>query len=189
MQIINLYALDDWMTLPPKKAQVFKYPEENRAVRILFNLETVTSLYIETDDANAKPKLLCTVGPGVVRVDFDAVGTFGLFADEQAGEVQFQCTELLQANFEPVDESSFTEIVQRRAVDPMFEQMWYRANKNLEARFNALQSQHQQQLAAVISQVKTDDTSSETPIVASAPSGNEGNSDPGTPAAGSEAGS
>ena len=153
MQIINLYALADWRTLPPKQALVFDQgPDTVRACRLLLNLETVTSLYIEPQEADHAARLLCTAGPGLVRIDFDAVGVFGVFADDQAGEVQFQCTEFEQANFEPVDETSFTEIVQRRAVDPLFEEMWYRANKNMEARLNAVQAQHDRQMADLLAQ-------------------------------------
>lgn len=180
MQIINLYALADWRTLPAKQALVFDQgPDTLRACRLLLNLETVTSLYIEPQDVRESTRLLCTAGPGLVRIDFDAVGVFGVFADDQAGEVQFQCTEFEQANFEPVDEASFTEIVQRRAIDPMFEEMWYRANKNMEARLNALQSQHQQQLAAVISQGRTDDVQDEANPDDEQDGGDEGNDGPG----------
>lgn len=183
MQIINLRALSQWHTLPPKKGLVFDHgPDTVRAVRLLLNLETVTSLYIEPEDADINPRLLVTAGPGLVQLDFDAVGAFAVFADEQAGEVQYQSTEFEPANLEPIDDTSFTEIVNRRAVDPLFEEMWYRANQNLERRLAAQNLHHQQQLAAIITQGKTDDNQDETVGDPPTEGGDEGDDDAGTQA-------
>lgn len=194
MNIIRLNALADWSKLDKGKALVFDTgPETNRAVRILLNLETLTSLYLEPQSKDEEIRHLITAGPGLVRLEFDAMGVFGVFADDQAGEVQYQCTEFEAAHIEKVDDSSFTEIVTRRAVDPAFEEVMYRAGLNLERRLAAQQTEHQRQLAALIQQVKNDVGTTQpttAPVVAPVSSSAEqSGGDPGAQAAGGGNGS
>ena len=156
MQFIKLNSLAQWATLEPGKAVIFGggTPDMERAVSVLFNLETVTTLYIEPEDKDRAHRMLCTAGPGLVRVDFNETGVFGIFADEQAGIVQYQCTETIDVAVEAVDPVTFTEIIQRRPINEEFELMWYRANQKMDARMAVLQEQHQAQIAALAEQVK-----------------------------------
>lgn len=156
MQFIKLNSLAQWATIEQGKAVVFGggVPEVERALSIVFNLETVTTLYLQPQDKKQPHVMLCTAGPGLVRVDFNACGVFGIFADEQAGIVQYQCTETVDVAVEAVDPVTFTEIIQRRPVNEEFELMWYRANQKMDARMAALQEQHNAQIAALAEKVK-----------------------------------
>ncbi len=149
MQFIKLNSLADWATLEKGKAILFEggLPNVQRSVSILFNFESVTTMYIEPEDENEPARMLCTAGPGLVRIDFDAVGVFGIFAEEAAGEVQYQSAELVDVTIDDVDQENFTEIMERRAIDPAYEAMWHLANRNIEQRFAFLQQQHEMKLA------------------------------------------
>lgn len=167
MQYVKLNSLAQWAILEKGTAVIFSggVHDYERAVTVYFNLETVTTLYIEPEDKNRDIRMLCTAGPGLVRLDFNESGVFGIFADDQAGEVQWQSTEMVETSVEAVDPVTFTEIIQRKPINEEFELMWYRANQKMDERMAALAEQYEARLAAVAQEAKNNATSAVVPPV------------------------
>lgn len=146
---ISLNSLARWAVLAADEAVVFEALDDaERPVRINFNLEAVTTLFIGYPDGTEN--LLVTVGPGLETVVFNVAGAFRIYAENGSGVVQYQSAHLEPNHVEVVDPVIFTKIAQRRHRNPELEEMMYRMQANIERRFAAqadeIEAQYQRQL-------------------------------------------
>ncbi len=131
--VVKLNSLSRWLSLDNTKAILFSGTSDNeRLVRIQFNLEAVTTFYVGKDQMDAD--LLCTIGPGQETVEFYAHGDFYVFAEKDAGMVKYQSADLEPTFSEVVDPVIFTKIANRRHRNPEMEEMMYRMQINVERR-------------------------------------------------------
>lgn len=131
--VVKLNSLSRWLSLDNTKAILFSGTSDNeRLVRIQFNLEAVTTFYVGKDQMDAD--LLCTIGPGQETVEFYAQGDFYIFAEKDAGMVKYQSADLEPTFSEVVDPVIFTKIANRRHRNPEMEEMMYRMQLNVERR-------------------------------------------------------
>jgi len=131
--VVKLNSLSRWLSLDNTKAILFSGTSDNeRLVRIQFNLEAVTTFYVGKDQMEAD--LLCTIGPGQETVEFYAQGDFYVFAEKDAGMVKYQSADLEPTFSEVVDPVIFTKIANRRHRNPEMEEMMYRMQLNVERR-------------------------------------------------------
>lgn len=131
--VVKLNSLSRWLSLDNTKAILFSGTSDNeRLIRIQFNLEAVTTFYVGKDQIDAD--LLCTIGPGQETVEFYAQGDFYVFAEKDAGMVKYQSADLEPTYSEVVDPVIFTKIANRRHRNPEMEEMMYRMQLNVERR-------------------------------------------------------
>lgn len=131
---IKLNSLARWAELGPKSGIVFEGSDDGeRRVRINFNLEAVTSFFIHQDD---EQRFLTTLQPGLETLEFNAVGTFAVFPEENCGCVQYQSADLEPTFSEIIDPVIFTKIANRRHRNPELEEIMYRMQANMERRLS-----------------------------------------------------
>lgn len=129
---IKLNSLARWAVLDGGKAIVFAGSDvAERRVRINFNLEAVTSFFI---DIAGEEVFLCTLPPGLETLEFNAPGTFRVYAEKGSGVVQYQSADLEPTFSEVVDPVIFTKIANRRHRNPELEEIMYRMQANMERR-------------------------------------------------------
>lgn len=129
---VKLNSLSRWSVLAPDTAVVFAGSDiAERRVRIDFNLEAVTSFFI---DLGGKEEFLCTLAEGQETVEFNAAGTFRIYAEKGSGIVRYISADLEPTFSEVVDPVIFTKIANRRHRNPELEEMMFRMNQNLERR-------------------------------------------------------
>lgn len=130
--VVKLNSLSRWSVLAPDTAVVFSGSDvAERRVRIDFNLEGVTSFFI---DLGGSERFLCTLPEGQETVEFSASGTFRIYAEEGSGVVHYVSADLEPTFSEVVDPVIFTKIANRRHRNPELEEMMFRMNQNLERR-------------------------------------------------------
>lgn len=130
--VVKLNSLSRWSALAPEQAIVFAGSDvAERRVRIDFNLEAVTSFFIRVDD---EERFLCTLREGQETIEFNAAGTFRVYAEKGSGVVQYVSADLEPTFSEIVDPVIFTKIANRRHRNPELEEMMFRMNQNLERR-------------------------------------------------------
>ncbi len=129
---VKLNSLSRWTVLAPDTAVVFAGSDiAERRVRIDFNLEAVTSFFI---DLGGQERFLCTLPEGQETVEFNAAGTFRIYAEKGSGVVHYISADLEPTFSEVVDPVIFTKIASRRHRNPELEEMMFRMNQNLERR-------------------------------------------------------
>ncbi len=130
---IRLNSLSRWKDLEAGAAIMFDDPatENERRIRLHFNLAAATPFYIE--DANG-PRFLTVVPAGLETVEFGAVGSFAIFPQEGAREVQYQTAEDEPTYATVVDPVIFTKIANRRHRNPEMEEVMFRMQQNMERR-------------------------------------------------------
>lgn len=129
---VKLNSLARWASLDRDKAIVFAGSDvAERRVRINFNLEAVTAFYIDLDGEEA---FLATMQPGLDTLEFNAPGTFRVYAESGSGVVQYQSADLEPTFAEVVDPVIFTRIANRRHRNPELEEMMYRMQLNADRR-------------------------------------------------------
>ena len=130
--VVKLNSLSRWSALAPEQAIVFAGSDvAERRVRIDFNLEAVTSFFIRVND---EERFLCTLPEGQETIEFNAAGTFHVYAEKGSGVVQYVSADLEPTFSEVVDPVIFTKIANRRHRNPELEEMMFRMNQNLERR-------------------------------------------------------
>lgn len=165
---IKLNSLARWALLPSDEAIVFEgHGDTERTVRISFNLEAVTTLFLGDEDGGEN--LLVTAGPGLETVEFNVAGSFKVYAEKGSGIVHYLSAEMEPVHFEVPDPKIFTRIAQRRHRNPEVEEMMARAQMNMERRFAQLAAEsdaRQARLLKEISDVKSAAKPAGTPAVA-----------------------
>lgn len=130
--VVKLNSLTRWALLPEKNAIAFEgTPDGERRVRINFNLEGVTAFFIGDESGE---KFLCTIGPGLETVEFNASGCFNVYPEDGSGVVHYQSADLEPTFHEVLDPVIFTRIAQRRHRNPELEEIMYRMQANVERR-------------------------------------------------------
>ena len=130
---IKLNSLDRWKTLESGAVINFNGAEGvERRVRIRFNCEEETTLYLE--DANG-PRFLTGVGIGVTELEFGATGNFAVYPPSGSATVQYQTAEDEPTHAVIVDPVIFTKIANRRHRNPELEEMMMRMEMNIQRRY------------------------------------------------------
>lgn len=189
---IKLNSLARWSRLPETDAIVFEGSDvDERRVRIDFNLEGVTTLFLHDGKLES---FLCTIGPGVETVEFNVAGSFSVYAEKGSGAVHYYCSEHEPSFHEIANPVIFTKIAQRRHRNPELEEMMWRMNQNIERRLAA----QADEIKAFYEAKEAANVRTETPVPSgtpasaggdevSAPSaGGEGSGEAAAPAAGGE---
>ncbi|KIV61444.1 hypothetical protein SZ54_4716 [Rhizobium sp. UR51a] len=131
--VVKLNSLARWSALAPEQAIVFAGSDiAERRVRIDFNLEAATSFFIVDNDG--VENFLCALPQGQETIEFNALGTFRVYAEKGSGVVQYVSADLEPTFSEVVDPVIFTKIANRRHRNPELEEMMFRMNQNLERR-------------------------------------------------------
>lgn len=129
---IKLNSLSRWSVLKNTDAIMFAGSDvAERRVRINFNLEGVTAFYIEQ---GGEERFLVTLQPGLETVEFNAAGSFAVFAEAGSAAVHYQSADLEPTFAEIVDPVIFTRIANRRHRNPELEEIMYRMQANMERR-------------------------------------------------------
>ena len=131
--VVKLNSLARWSALAPEQAIVFAGSDvAERRVRIDFNLEAATSFFIVDNDG--VEGFLCALPQGQETIEFNALGTFRVYAENGSGVVHYVSADLEPTFSEIVDPVIFTKIANRRHRNPELEEMMFRMNQNLERR-------------------------------------------------------
>ena len=129
---VKLNSLSRWTRLDGSEAIAFDADgAAERRVRLDFNLEGVTTLFIGDDDGES---FLCTIGPGLETVEFNVAGAFKVYAEKGSGTVHYLATGQEPVATEVPDPVIFTRIATRRQRNPELEEMMYRMQANIERR-------------------------------------------------------
>ena len=171
MQRIN--SIYDWVKMEIGEAMDFASDlPDQRPVRVSVNAPSPAALWFQQgvemgEDGEEKPAVtfLASVN-GLDEIQFQAVGDFTLFCT--GGEVWFHTLDGERGDVEPVDETSFTTIVTRRARNLEREIIEHTAQQNIERRLAAMQAGFDAKLAEIkatnVDQSKVaDDASKGTP--------------------------
>ena len=127
-RILSLY---DWQVINSgEQAVVHSDIPDQRAVRLRVNVSQPTALYLEVEDL-AEPVFLAYVS-GLDEIQFNIVGGYKLFAI--GGDVYFDTQDGTRADVEPVDQTSFTTIVERQQQSPEILLMERKMQENIERR-------------------------------------------------------
>ncbi|WP_234887325.1 hypothetical protein [Agrobacterium pusense] len=185
--VLKLNSLSRWSELPSDQAIVFAGSDiGERTVRLNLNLEAVTSFFIGIGD---EERFLVTVQPGVDTVEFSALGTFRVYAEEGSGAVLYQSADLEPTFSEIVDPVIFTKIANRRHRNPELEEIMFRMNQNLEARL--AQQAHEFEAALERRRMEEENGRSAETVLSNAPgavAGSGGTEVPAQGAAGEKSG-
>lgn len=139
---IKLNSLSRWKVLEAQSAVLFETSSASeRRIRLHLNLESVTSFYAV---AGEEQRFLVTAGPGLETIEFNAVGTLSVFAEEGAGAVHYQTAEVEPTYAVVVDPVIFTKIANRRHRNPEMEEMMHRMQINMERRLAQTASEIEQ---------------------------------------------
>lgn len=131
-RVLSVY---DWQCLPDGEAAVIPSDVEHlRPVRLRVNAPSPLALYVKTEDC--KDAIFLAYVQGLDEIQFNVTGPYKLFAI--GGELWFDTLDGARADVEPVDATSFTSIVERRARNPELEIMERKMQQNMERRMAAL---------------------------------------------------
>ena len=142
---IKLNSLSRWR--PYVDGEVLALPGDDageRRIRLSFNCERETAVFLRVDDADALvsigflsgERLLAVVGPGVETVEFASVGTVEFFCVPrlEGAQVWFQTADDEPTFSRVVDPRVFTRIANRRHRNPEMEAMMQRMQVNIDRR-------------------------------------------------------
>ena len=164
--VVKLNSLSRWSVLDPEQAIVFAGSDvAERRVRIDFNLEAATSFFIVDDDG--VENFLCALPHGQETIEFNAAGTFRVYAENGSGVVQYVSADLEPTFSEIVDPVIFTKIANRRHRNPELEEIMFRMNQNLEARL--AQQAHEFEAALERRRMEEEYGRSEETVISNAP--------------------
>lgn len=104
-----------------------------RLVRMRVKCPTTAALYVEQEGI-VDPIFLTTV-TGLDEIEFHIDGSYKMFA---TGEIWFDTLDGTKADVEPVDQTSFTNIVERQARNPEMELIERKMQENIERRMALL---------------------------------------------------
>lgn len=140
---IKLNSLARWDSLSPENGIMFAGSDvAERRVRINFNCERPTAFFIQLSEREPE-RFLTALPAGLETVEFNAAGSFMVFAAEGSGAVHYQSADLEPTFVEVVDPVIFTRIANRRHRNPELEEMMYRAQLNMERRFAQLAAEQE----------------------------------------------
>lgn len=150
-RILSVY---DWQKLPIGEAFVIASDiEHQRTVRLRVNAPVALSLYLQQLDI-VDDIFLATVH-GMDEIQFEVLGGYKLYATGTVPgeELWFDTLDGSRPDVEPVDSTSFTNIVQRQVRNLDQEIMEFKRDQNIQNRMNVLLEAQAAQLARLEAQL------------------------------------
>jgi len=153
-RILSIY---DWQLLKPETAFVVKSDlEHQRTVRLRVNAPETTAIYlqqVDKTDGTVLDVFLARV-EGQDEIQFDVFGDYKIFTS--GTELWFDTLDGTRPDVEPVDATSFTNIVERQARNPELEIMELRMRQNAEAREALLLAAFKEEMALMRGSIEAD---------------------------------
>lgn len=147
----RIFNWDDWNTLVDGGEADFDGTHERRVV-LEVNAEDKVRLYVEEEGTWHFLALV----EGRDEVHFAVGGGFALRCE--GGTAHFKTAETADWSVEPVDDTTFTTLMERRIRNPDLELMMYQANLNVERRIAEQREEFERRLSAL-------DTARNVPVV------------------------
>lgn len=139
-RILSIY---DWQTLATgEQASILSDVPDLRAVRLRVNAPQGTALYITQDDIEDEIFLAYVIG--LDEINFNLTGNYKLFG--VGGSFSFDTLDGTRADVEPVDQTSFTNIVERVTQNPEVLLMERKMQENIERRMSMMYASFDQML-------------------------------------------
>jgi hypothetical protein len=146
-RILSIY---DWQRLPAgDRAIITTDLEGQRTVRLRVNAAGPLNIYVQQVDI-VDDMFLAHVS-GLDEIQFDIVGNYKFYA--VGGDLCFDTLDGTRADVEPVDATSFTNIVERQARNPEMEIMELKMRQNAEIRNEMLKQAFMAEIAQMRSEL------------------------------------
>lgn len=177
--MINLNDIHQWQRL--EDGELFAFPAVRpRPVKLEVNTSGKVALYIELQ--GKEPAFLALV-EGRETVNFVVPGPFSIMHRSPEADVYFLTADGARVHRENMDKEAYTQLHERRAVNPEIEFMRYQMEANINKRLAMQQAQFERMLADAR-------TESAGTVDSSQPESGDGSTSPDTSVApaGSEAG-
>lgn len=149
---VKFQNIPDWEQLESGNSLVLDGREGPRRIRIKFNAEKKIVVMLQRDDMDDFP---LAVGEGLLPVEFVGQGQVKLYvacADpsiEEAFPVWWFTPDGTNTSVEIPDAEAFVKIAERRARNPEFELMQWKANQNIEKRLRRAEAELAAKLEAL----------------------------------------
>lgn len=169
----KLWNLDKWATVAVGEVITFT-SDHVRTVRLEVNAQGTAELYVELPEQDDAIFLALVTGRDVIEWSQD--GPFNLIVD--GAPVRIYTADGQDWSVDPVDDATFTKVVERRARNVELETMMFTAMQNIERRQNLMAEENERRLLGLIDQAnaRAEAASAETVRVKAESAADGGNS-------------
>lgn len=140
----RIFNFDEWAQMSPEFVPSFGAETSPARVVVLeVNAEDKCKLFVRTNDG--QEHFLALV-EGRDEIQFSVEGEWGLVV--VGGMCNIKTAEMQDMEMQPVDDTTFTTLMERRVRNPELEMMMFLANQNVEKRLAEQSAEFDRRLAA-----------------------------------------